>query len=317
MKLAEANAGVNVSAQKKKSFWTVFNKYKYLYLLALPGITVTILFSYVPMYGLQLAFKDYSYSGGIWGSEWAGLKHFKFLVSNPDFLNALKNTIVISFGRLLFGFPAPIILALLLNELRNPVFKRTVQSILYLPHFLSWVIMTGIIFNILSLNTGVVNNLLESMGLPKIMFLGNPKTFRPLIYISDIWKNAGWGTIIYLAAIAGIDVEIYESAVIDGAGRFQQMIYITLPSMAYAIGTLLILSVGGMMNAGFDQIFNLMNPPTQQVGDIIDTYVYRLGVLSAQYDFSTAVGLFKNVVNCILMVTANWVVKLFGHEGFI
>ncbi len=285
--------------------------------MAIPGFVSVILFVYVPLYGLQLAFKRFRLIDGIWASPWIGLHHFRILLSSASFLQVLRNTIEISIGRLIFTFPAPILLALLLNELRNRTFKRTVQSILYLPHFLSWVIMAGIIFNVLSLRTGVVNNVLAEIGLPRIMFLGNPRAFRPLIYGSAIWKSAGWGTIIYLAAIAGIDPQLYESAIIDGANRLRRALHITIPSMAYAIVILLILNIGNMLDAGFDQIFNLINPATQSVGDIIDTYVYRLGIAEGRYDFTTAVGLFKNVFNCLLLFGANRLVKVFGHEGFI
>ncbi len=311
-----AVASATITSRRKKILARIWMD-RYLYLLILPGIAATILFAYVPMYGIQIAFKDYKIAEGIWGSKWVGLYNFRILFQSPDFARVMKNTLIISFGRIITGFPAPLILALLLNELRNDVFKRISQSILYLPHFLSWIIMAGIIFNLLSIRTGVVNKVLESFHLQPIQMLGNPKTFRPLLYITDIWKEAGWGTIIYLAAIAGIDVEMYEAARIDGASRFQQVLYITIPSLAYAISTLLILRVGGIMNAGFDQVFNLINPPTREVGEIIDTYVYQLGVVEARYSYTTAIGLFKNIINCVLMLSTNWIAKRMGQEGFM
>jgi putative aldouronate transport system permease protein len=257
------------------------------------------------------------YNKGVWNSPWVGLAHFQLLFKNPEFKSVLFNTVWISINRIIWGFPAPIILALLLNELKNQKFKRISQSILYLPHFLSWVIMASIVFNLFSSSAGVVNKVLASMGIDPVIIIGNPKAFRPLLYISAIWKGSGWGTIIYLAAISGIDPTLYESAIVDGANRFKQCIHITLPSLKYAIIILLIMDVGGLMNAGFDQIFNLMSPATRGVGDIIDTYVYRMGVVQARYDFTTAVGLFKQVINCVLLFLTNWIVKLFGQEGFI
>lgn len=306
-----------VRTVKKKSIIQQIIKYKYLYALLLPGLFLIILFSYVPMYGVQLAFKDFMYNKGIWDSPWVGLKHFRLLFRNPEFITVLWNTIWISFNQLLWGFPAPIILSLLLNELRRKRFKRIAQSILYLPHFISWIIIAGLIFNLFSSTTGVINKVLVSFGISPAIIIGNPDVFRPLLYISAIWKGIGWGTIIYMAAIAGIDSELYEAAVIDGASRFQQMIRITIPSLQYAIVVLLILAVGGLMNSNFNQIFNLMGPATRKVGEVIDTYVYRQGIVNAKFDFATAVGLFKQVINCVLLFTTNWIVKKLGQEGFI
>jgi putative aldouronate transport system permease protein len=291
-------------------------RYKYLYLLILPGILFYIIFSYGPLYGIMLAFKKYKYNMGILGSPWAGLNNFELLVKDKQFWGVVKNTIVISFGKILTGFPAPIILALLLNELKIQKFKRFTQSVLYLPYFLSWVIMAGLIYNMFSSTNGILAKIyIEYFGAKPPMILGNASHFRSVIYLSNVWKGAGWGTIIYLAALSGIDPSLYESATIDGANRFKQMFYITLPSLSYAIVILLLLSIGQVMNAGFDQIFNLYDPSVYRVGDIIDTYVYRIGIQSARYEYSTAVGLFKSVVNCGLLVSANWLAKRFGYEG--
>ena len=286
-------------------------------MLILPGILLVILFSYLPLYGIQLAFKTFMYNKGIWDSPWIGLGHFTLLFRNPEFKRVIFNTIWISFWNLVWGFPLTIVLALLLNELVNRKFKRVVQSILYLPHFISWIIITGIIFSMFSVTNGAVNKALAAAGLDPIVILGNPVAFRPMLYLSSIWKNIGWGTIIYMATIAGIDQELYAAAVIDGANRYKQCIHITLPSMKYAIVILLILSAGGMMNSNFDQIFNLQSPTTRNVGDVIDTYVYRMGIVNARYDFATAVGLFKQVINCGLLFLTNGIVKLLGEEGFI
>lgn len=302
--------------QKKLGFFGSIMKYKYLYIMLIPGITLYIVFSYFPMYGIILAFKKFMYNKGIFGSPWVGLDNFKYILQYKDFWIAFRNTIIISGGKILFGFPVPIILSLLLNELRNQKFKKIVQSILYLPHFLSWIIIFGIVFNLLSVTGGVLAKILmQYFDVRQTAIIGNTEYFRPLIFISSIWKGAGWGTIIYLAAISGINPEIYESALIDGANRFKRAIYITIPSLKYAIIVLLILDMGGIMDAGFDQIFNFYDPGTYAVGDIIDTFVYRLGITGGRYEISTAVGLFKSVINCALLVTANKIANVFGEEG--
>ncbi len=290
-------------------------KYRFLYLLVLPGIAFFLLFDYAPLYGIILAFKKFMYNKGITGSPWVGFANFQYIFKDSGFWNAVRNTIIISFGKLIIGFPAPIILALLLNELRREGVKRVFQSILYLPHFFSWVIVAGLVFNLFSATSGAISRLVVQLGGSPLSILGNPAAFRPLVYATAVWKGAGWGTIVYLAAIAGISPELYESAYMDGAGRWQRMRYITLPSLSYAIFILLILDVGYLMEAGFDQIFNLYNPSTYPVGDIIDTYVYRLGVVMARYDRSTAIGLFKSVINCALLLGTNRIVKALGYEG--
>jgi putative aldouronate transport system permease protein len=292
-------------------------RHRYLYMLLLPGLAVLLIFSYAPMYGIQLAFKEFMFNKGVWGSPWVGFKQFQILVSNPQFMGVFFNTIWISVNNLIWGFPAPIILALLINEIRVKSFKRVTQSILYLPHFITWIALSGIIYYLLSRTDGVLNKVLEAMGIKPLYILGNPSAFRPLLYISGIWKTVGWGMIIYLAALAGVNPSLYESAVIDGANRFKQCIYITIPCLKYAIIITLILRVGGLMNSNFDQIFNLISPSTRSTGDVIATYVYRMGIQNGRYDFATAVDLFTQVINCALLFAANWVVKLFGEEGFI
>lgn len=275
-----------------------------------------LIFNYAPLYGIQLAFKKFLYNEGISGSPWIGLKNFQQLWLDREFYNVVKNTIIISFGKILFAFPAPILLALLLNELKNKKYKSIIQSVLYLPHFLSWVIVAGLIYNLISVTNGVMAKVLADIfQVQQPMIIGNPQYFRLLVYWSNVWKTAGWGTIIYLAAISGIDASLYESAIIDGANRFKQMLYITIPSLSYAIVILLILSIGQVMNGGFDQIFNLYDPGVYKVGDIIDTYVYRIGIQNAKFEFSTAAGLFKSVINCVLLLSANWIAKRLGHSG--
>lgn len=291
---------------------------RYRYLLIVPGILFFLIFSYMPLYGLLMAFKDFKFNLGIWGSPWAGLEHFQMMFKDGDFWIAFKNTIILSLGKIIFGFPAPIILALLLNELRFKIFRNMVQSFLYLPYFLSWVIMAGIILNLLSMNSGSLSKLLEGLfGIQQPMILGNPEYFRPLIFISHIWKTMGWETIIYLAAIAGISPHLYEAAIIDGANRFQRVIRITLPSLTFVITILFVLSIGGVMNAGFDQIFNLYDPGVYRVGDILDTFVYRVGIASgtSNMEYGVVIGLVKGVLNLALLFAANQIVKLIRNES--
>ena len=274
----------------------VLRRYRYLYLMAVPVVLFYALFHYAPMYGLIIAFKDYNVFKGILGSPWVGLYNFELVFGDNYFWKVVRNTAIISLLKLVFGFPAPIIIALLLNEVLHMGFKRVIQTIIYLPRFISWVILAGIMINILSIHGGLVNQIVELFGGTPQSYLMKPDYFRPIVTISHIWKTAGWGSIIYLAALAGINVELYESAVIDGAGKLRQTWHVTLPGIRPAIILLLILSLADIMNAGFDQIFVLYNSLTQEVGDIIDTYVYRQGLQAARYSYATVVGIFKSVI---------------------
>lgn len=290
-------------------------KMRYYYLLLLPVIAYFIIFHYIPMYGIVIAFKNYAFLKGILGSDWVGFAHFRRLFSSPLFYNIMKNTINISAQRIIFGFPAPIILALLINEIQHLKFKKIVQTISYLPYFISWVILSGIIKELLSPARGAINGLLGLMGVEPIHFLAEAKYFVGVLIVSGIWQSIGWGTIVYLAAISGINTEQYDSSHIDGANRFQIIRYIVLPSIKSVILILFILNLGGILNSGFDQIINLYNPMVYSVGDVIDTYVYRIGLVEMEYSFSTAVGLFKNLVGFILVITSNFIVrKLSGGE---
>lgn len=303
---------------KKNSKRTLLSKiiyYKSFYIMLFSGIVYFIIFKYLPMWGVAIAFKDFYPFRGFSGSEWVGLKHFVKLFNSPDFYNILRNTILISLYKLLMGFPAPIILALLLNELYNMTFKRIIQTIAYLPHFVSWVILGGIMTLILSPSSGVVNYVIEALGGKPIYFLASTEWFRSVLVASDIWKHAGWGTIIYLAAIAGINMEQYEAAIVDGANRFKQMWHITVPSIRSIIVVLLILRLGHIMDVGFAQIFILYNPAVYDVGDVLETFVYRCGIAHGNFSFATAVGLFKSVVGLILLVVADRVAKLVGESG--
>ena len=292
--------------------------YRWIYLMLLPCMAFFIIFKYVPMYGIQLAFKDYVIKG-IAASPWKNFEHFKYMMTEPEFLPALRNTLIISFYRILFGFPFPILLAIMINEVYMPRYKRVLQTIYTFPHFLTWVVMAGIMLNLLG-STGMVRKVAE-IFVPGIgdnwNLLYNKAAFRSLLVISDIWKEAGWGTIIYLAAIAGIDQSVYEAATIDGCNRWQKIWYITLPGIVNMIAIQFVLRVGAVMEGGFDQIFNLYKPPVYETGDIIDTYIYRLSFVEntgVDMGFTTAVGLFKNVINFILLMVANFVTKALGQE---
>jgi len=288
------------------------------YLLLLPGLLYLIIFHYIPMFGIIISFKEYQpFMGveGIFTSEWVGLKHFQKFFNSYYFWDILGNTLAISLLKFIFGFPAPIIFALLLNEVRNKKFMKTVQTISYLPHFLSWVVVSGLLVTLLSTDNGLINIIREAMGKESIMFLGDPKYFRQVLVISDIWKGIGWGSIVYLAAISGVDQEMYEAAYIDGANRWRRIWHITLPSISHIVVIMLIFSVGGLLNAGFEQIFLLYSPAVYSVADIIDTFVYREGLQSNNYSYATAVGLFKSLVSMFLLLLTNFIAKRLDQEG--
>lgn len=290
---------------KKKSYilknWQVYS-------MILPGVLFFIIFKYIPFSGSIIAFQDYDVFKGVTGSKFVGLKHFENLFTYPEFYKILKNTLIISIYRLIFSFPAPLILALLLNEVRKVAFKRTVQTLLYLPHFFSWVVVGGMVINFLSLS-GMVNDIVAAFGFERTIFVQEPSYFRSIIVTSGIWKEVGWGTIIYLAALSGINPEMYESAEVDGAGRLRQVISITIPSLLPTIMVLLLLQIGHILDLGFEQIYMFLNPLVREVGEIFDTYIYRVGLLGAQYSYTTAIGLFKSVVGFILIIGANYLSK--------
>lgn len=289
-----------------------FQKYKYYYILLAPGLLYFLVFRYVPLMGVSIAFKDYRFVDGIWGSPWVGLKWFENLFTASDFMNVLGNTLIISLYKLVFCFPAPLLLALLFNELRNQTFKRTVQTIVYLPHFISWVVISGLLVTLLSPSSGLI-----SMFGMETSPLIDPGTFRGLLVVSEIWKETGWETVIYLAAITSIGAEMYEAAKIDGAGRLQQILYITLPALKGTIAVLLILRTGKILSAGFDQVYNLYSPIVYDVADIIDTYVYRIGLSMGRFSLAAAAGLFQSVVGFVLVLITNRVTKSLGEEGLM
>ena len=293
-----------------------YYRHRYLFALMAAALVWTIVFKYGPMYGIIIAFKRYRFFDGILGSPWVGLDHFVRLFNGTtDFGRVFRNTLLISLYRLFWGFPAPIILALLLNEVRQRQFKRTVQTISYLPHFLSWVVLGGVIRSILSPSTGVINLIITGLGGERIHFLADINWFVTVLITTGVWQQVGWGSIIFLAAIAGVDPQLHESAIVDGAGKIRQAWSITIPSIIPVIIIMFILRVGDILDAGFDQIFLLYNPAVYEVADIIDTYVYRLGLVELQYSFAAAVGLFKNVIGLILVVIVNRAAKIFGEYG--
>lgn len=277
------------------------------------------MFNYIPMYGVVIAFKDFNMSKGILGSEWIGFEIFAKIFKDAFFLRAFRNTVILSFMTLIVNFPLTIIFALLINELANLRFKKVIQTISYLPHFLSWIVVSGFVYQLLSPQVGILNYILVNLDIidKPIHFVVKNSVFRSIFLVSGLWKSIGWGTIIYLAAIAGIETSQYEAAIIDGANRFQRAIYITLPGITPTITILLILSVGRLTTVGFDQVFNLYNTAIYEVSDVISTFVYRKGLVDAKYNYSTAVGLFQNVVGFMLVFTANAFAKKFNEYTII
>lgn len=301
--------------EKGKSLLVNVWKSREVYLLILPGVIWYIIFAYIPIYGLSLAFKTYRASLGIFHSPWVGFENYVYVFRDPAFMESVFRTININFGRILFQFPFPIILALMLNEVRVNKFKRVLQTVFTFPHFLSWVVVASIMINVLG-SRGLINGIINIFGSESYNFIGNPQIFKPLLYITENWKSAGWSMIIYLAAISGIDAEQYESAKIDGASRLQTIWYITLPALKSTIVILLILQVGNIMTQGFDQIFNISNPATAKAGEILDIYIYRITFQSAaDFSFSTAVSLFRSLINFIFLISADRITRWLGSDG--
>lgn len=272
-----------------------------LHLMILPALVLLFIFAYIPMFGIVIGFEKYVPTKGILGSKWVGLGNFKYLLELPDTMRVLYNTIYIAFMKIVAGLVVPIVFALLLNEVRIRLFKRTVQTIVYLPFFLSWVILSGIFIDLLSPSTGIVNQLLTGLGIKPIFFLGNEHWFPYIMVITDVWKGFGFATIVYLAALTSIDPTYYEVAVIDGAGRWKQTWHVTLPGVLPIVVLMMTLSLGNVLNAGFDQIFNLYSPAVYSTGDIIDTMIYRIGMKEAQFGVASAAGLFKSIVSFVFV----------------
>jgi len=285
-----------------------------LWLIAVPGLLYFLVFRYVPLLGNVIAFQDYNIFRGITASQFVGWKHFVYMFQYEEFVNILRNTVVLSFYQIAVGFPAPLLLALLLNEIRLGLYKRTVQTMLYLPHFLSWVIVGGIFINLLSFD-GIVNRLLSVLGMPSVDFMTDKSYFRSIVVFSGVWKEVGWGMIIYLAAMSGVNPHLYEAAVMDGAKRWRQMWSITLPSIAPAIVTLFLLRIGSVLDANVEQLLVMLNPLVRPIGDVIDTYVYRAGLMGGQFSFTTAIGLFKSLIGLIMIISLNQFSKRMTGSG--
>ncbi|MCJ8012620.1 ABC transporter permease subunit [Paenibacillus sp. KQZ6P-2] len=289
--------------------------------MVIPAIIMIFIFSYIPMWGILTAFQDYSPAKGFFGSEWVGFKHFRMFFNSPEFWQIMRNTIVISLLKLFIAFPAPIILALMLNEVKNAVFKRFVQTVSYLPHFISWVIVSGFVISLLSVDSGSVNILLQKLGIidEPVHWLSIPEYFWGILISTGIWKEIGFGAIVYLAAITGVDPHMYEAASIDGAGRMRKLVSITIPSIAPVIIIFLILQVGQILNAGFEEILLLTNQGQnvvlRPVAETIDTYVYRVGIENYRFSYATAAGLFKGVISVGLLVIANWIARKLGNSS--
>lgn len=306
-----------LSARPKRQLWTEILQNKEIYLLALPAVIWYLVFCYGPMGGLALAFKSFKAKLGIWGSPWVGMKNFESLFRDSSFFNAVGITLWINVVELLLCFPMPILIAIMLNELRLGKYKKILQTIFTFPHFLSWVIVGSIIKNLLSVD-GVFNGILANLGMEQVVFLGDRDLFRPLLYITEIWKEAGWSSIIYLAAISGIEQQQYEAAEIDGASRMQRILYITLPSLLPTVAVMLILQMGGIMGGHFDQIYNLQNDIIAPAAETLNMYIYRITFKrTPNYGFSTAVSLFCSVVNMVLLIGTNKLAERFGGTGLM
>jgi len=301
------------TAVKKSSLGTSIAKYVkrdyQIYILLLPILAVVVIFSYIPMYGVIIAFKNFRFNEGILGSEWVGLQHFKRFVTMPQFRMVLQNTLSISLYSIAVNFPAPILLAIFLNECVFSRFKKTVQLVSYAPHFISTVVMCGMILLFLNRSNGMVNNLLEALGFARIDFMTEPKMFQSIFVLTELWQRLGWNSIIYLAALSSVDPQLIEACAIDGASRFQKIIHVDMPSLQPTIIILFILTLGSLLNVGFEKILLLQNGLNMPTSDVISTYVYRVGLINGQYSYTAAIGIFNSVVNFVLLVTVNRIVN--------
>lgn len=302
--------------QKRSFIWAIW-RYKWLYLLLLPVIAYFIIFKYVPMYGIIISFQDYNVFKGVFGSKFVGLDVFRKVFSNTNFWSSVKNTLVLNLLTLCVNFPLTIIISLMLNEIRHMRFKKITQSVLYLPHFISWVVVAGIATNLFTQNGGTVNNVLTSLGIGAKPFMSDTKWWMCMYVICNVWKEVGWGTIIYLAALTGVDESLYEAAYLDGATRFKRIIYITLPMIRSTVVTMLLLNISKMMSIGLDAPLLLGNDAVMKVSEVISSYVYRLGIVRADYAQSTAIGLFQSVVNIFILILFDKFAKLLGEDGII
>lgn len=289
-----------------------------LHLMLLPGVILVLIFCYVPMAGIVIAFQKFIPARGLFGNQkWIGMGNFEFIFSMPNAIPVIRNTVIIALGKIIGGMLVPIAVSLLLNEVRQPRIKKSVQTIIYFPHFISWVVMAGIMVDLLSPSTGIINMLIKALGFDPIFFLGSNDYFQGTMIVTDVWKSFGFGTVIYLATITGIDPTLYEAAAIDGASRMRQTWHVTLPGMRMIIVLLTVINLGNVLNAGFDQIYNLYSPAVYESGDILDTFIYRIGLMDYQFGPATAMGLFKSVISMFLISASYWVAwKFFDYRIF-
>lgn len=309
-------SSLSVYPKKRGAVWNYIKSHPWLYLMMIPGLLYLAIFNYAPMYGVVIAFQKFNFVKGIAGSKWIGLQNFEELFRSEQFLRVLRNSIEFSLMRLVWSFPMPIILALLLNEVRHTKYKKAVQTIVYIPHFISWVVVASLVINLLQpTRQGAINALLGIFGVEPANYLTSTSHFRSVVVIAEIWKTAGWGTIVYLSALTQVDPQIYEAAYIDGANRWQIMFRITLPSIMSTISIMLIMRLGSLMNNGFEQIYLLYSPLVYEVADVFETYTYRIGIQGGRYSYSTAVGLFQSVVGFILIISSNYVSRRLGESS--
>jgi putative aldouronate transport system permease protein len=312
-----------VFLERSRELWKQLVKHRVLLLMVLPAFLYFLVFRYGPILGISIAFLDFKAKVGqtffqsVTRSRWVGLGNFRDFLDSMTGLQILRNTVLISLYKIVFGFPAPIVLALLLNEVRVSSFKRVVQTITYLPHFVSWVILAGIMRMLLSPDFGLIVPVFRFLGIEVINFIGDARYFRGLLVVSDIWQGVGWGSVIYLAALSGLDPQLYEAATIDGASRFRQLLAITLPGIASTIVVMLILRTGTILDAGFDQVFNLQNAAVLSVSDILDTHIYSAGIQNARFSYTTAVGMFKSVFGFLMVIATNFVARRLGQQGIM
>lgn len=308
-------AKAGMPARKKSPFWKQISRNRFLYMLLVPVAVYLLVFKYAPMFGEIIAFKNYRLADGIWNSPWVGFEQFEKLFASREFYVVLKNTLLLNLYQLAFAFPVPILLAILLNEVRVEWYKRTLQNLLYIPHFISWVVLGSIVIALLSPSTGFLNYLLKGFGLEPIYFMADKLWWPVSFIVSGIWKEAGFGTILYLAAMASIDPTLYEAARMDGASKLRQIWHVTLPGIRSTIAILLILQVGRMMDVGFEQVYALRNDAVTSVAEVISTFVYTRGLVNLQYSYTTALGLFQSLIALILVVSVNRIIKAMGERG--
>jgi putative aldouronate transport system permease protein len=308
------NSKPNQSPYIKYFKKSILNNYV-LYLFSIPALAYIIIFHYLPLYGIQIAFRDFNPGLGIWNSPGVGFMHFEYFFQSSQFWNLLRNTLTISFMQLVFGFPVPIILALTLHYCTSQKYKKLVQTVTYAPHFISMVVMIGMIILFLSPSSGMVNQIIKALGFEPIYFMGRPDLFKPIYVVSGVWQNAGWGSIIYIATLAGVDQEIHEAAIVDGASKLRRIWHIDIPSILPTMIILLILNMGQVMNVGFEKVFLLQNDIVLEQSEVISTYVYKVGLQQANYSYSTAIGLFNNIINFILLFTVNKISKKVSSVG--